>query len=302
VVVRDDPSRLFKSIRPNDDTSRFGVRTGFWASIGIGAIAFLWLTGHVGETLGFARALGAPELMTSNDHGLVAGMRMTLAAPLRIFEMALADPMRLPIAFILIAIPAAGLSVSRPRAPGGPKTSKLALTFGWMGFVTACLMWALLVTWVVLPLRRAPLAAIPLIRADFALWSVDLAASAGLDAFAFVSSMLWLVLLFRLPVPRLAIAFASAGGFLATFVTWNGFAISSGIADGVRLVRPTITTFNADHQTSTNLLVGTIQGRTTVLTNGESPALMGIPAPEFLVEGRSSMSAWMQAQPTSIAP
>jgi len=304
VVVRDDPTRLFRSVRPHDDTSRFGVRTGFWTAVTAGAIVLLWLSGHIGESLGFARVLGAPDLVSSTDHGLASGVRMALAAPMRVFEMAMADPMRLAAAFVLVSIPAASLSIARPRVPGGPKPTKLATTFAWLGLIAASLVWIMMVTWIALPARRAALSALPLDRSLFMSWSADLAATAGFDAFAFVASVLWLVLLFRLSLPRVATNFAGVVGFLATFVTWTGFATSNGIADAIKLKRPAVTVLGLDLTSSPSLLVGTIHGRTTVLTSGldrnsitdgrGSPALMAIPAPEFLLGERQSIAEWLK--------
>ncbi|MFO0828027.1 MAG: hypothetical protein U0572_07735 [Phycisphaerales bacterium] len=293
VVVRDDAARLPKNVRPVDDASRFGVRTGFWTSIAVGSVVFLWLSGHVGETLGFARVVGAPELVSSNDQGFVTGVRMALAAPLRIFEMALADPMRLAAAFVLVSLPAAGLSVARPRVVGGPAPSKLATTFAWLAIIAAYLVWTLVVTWIALPARRAGLASMPFDRTTFSSWSTELAATAGFDAFAFISSVLWLVLMFRLPLPRVTVTFAAVTGFVATFVTWTGFAVSNGIADALKSEHPVVTAL-ATETPAQSLLIGSIQGRVAVLTASDPPAVMAISAPEFIVGDRRSVEDWMK--------
>ncbi|MBL9150278.1 MAG: hypothetical protein JNM94_16435 [Phycisphaerae bacterium] len=296
VVVRDDPSRIFKNVRP-DDGARSGARVGFWTSIVVGIVAFLWLTGHVGETHGFARVIGVPDLVTSSDMGLVSGIRIALAAPLRVFQMALANPMLLAAAFILVTLPAAGLSVAAPRSPGGPRPSKLATTFAWLGLIGAACAWSLLVTWTALPSRRAGLIELPLDRATFPAWASDLAATAGFDAFAFVASALWLVLLIRLPLPRVAVAFAAVAGFVATFVTWTGFATSNGIADAVSRDRATVTML-AIVDSGSSLAIGTVEGRLAIATDADPPTIMAVPAPEFAITGRSSLATWLTPKGT----
>lgn len=293
VVVRDDAARVFKSVRPGDDPSRSGVRIGFWTSMAVALIAYLWMTGHVGETHGFARAIGLPELSTSSDLGLVTGLRMTLAAPLRVFEMTFADPLRLAAAFVLVSIPAAGLAVSSPRVPGGPRPPPVAITFAWLGLVAACVAWALMVTWIVVPMRRAGLVHMPFDRADFPAWSRALAATAGSDAFAFLSSVLWLVLLFRLPLPRLARSAAGSAGFIATFVIWTGFATSNGIADGLSRGRSVIAT---PTDTTSRLLLGNVGPRLSVLGAGNPAVVSSLPAPEFVVDGHTTLAEWLSAE------
>ncbi len=294
LVVRDGAERVLRSVRASDEPSRFATRVGLWSAIGAGSVAFLWLTGHFGESLGFARVLGLPDLVSSTDHGLASGVRMVLAVPMRIFEMALVDPMRLAAAFVLVSLPAAGLSVSKPRVPGGPKVSRLANTFAVLGLVTACVVFTILIAWVAWPGRTTTLDLAPTDRAAFGVWLDDATATAGFDAFSLVASVLWLVLLFRLPLPRVAIAFAAVAGFVATFATWTGFATSNGIVDACRLQRPVIITLSTtDTSDARNLMLGTIHAKTAVLSAGSPPTTMVLPAPEFVVTGRSSLAQWM---------
>ncbi len=296
VVVRESSERVSKNVRLNDDPSRFGARTGFWTAIGLGTVAFLWLTGHFGETLGFARALGMPELAVSSDHGLATGVRMVLSVPLRIFEMALVDPLRLAVAFAVITIPAAGLAVARPRVPGGPPLSKMAAGLSTIGLVLAGLVFALLITWIAWPDRRATLGLAPMDRHGFGAWLDAATAVAGFDALALVAGILWLVLLFRLPLPRVAIAIGAVAGFIAIFATWTGFAVSNGIIDGSTQERPIIVTLTGaiEGNAAKSLLLGTMHGKTTVMGAGERPSPMVLPAPEFLVSERTTLATWMK--------
>jgi hypothetical protein len=304
VVVREGAERFTKHVRHNEEPSRFGARTGFWSAIGFGTIASLWITGHLGETLGMARSLGLDELVSSTDHGLTAGVRMALAVPLRIFEMAMVDPFRLVAACALIAVPAAGLAVAKPRVPGGPAPSKLAAGFSVMGLIASGLVFAALVAWIAWPGRRGTLGLAPFDRTSFGTWLADVQAVAGFDALALLAAVLWLVLLFRLPLPRIAITFGAVAGFIATFATWAGFAVSNGIVDGCTRARPVIITLpglaegNITSATPRSLLIGTLHGKTTAMGSGERPVPMGLSAPEFIVIERSTLAAWMKPPPS----
>lgn len=285
VVVRDAP----RSVRLSDEPSRFGARTLFWAAIATGFVALLWMTGHLGERLGLAAALGTPALSLSTDGGLAAGVRMLLAVPRTILEMASAEPLLLAPAFVLVSIPAGALAVAKPRVPGGAPTSRLALAWSKLGLVAACLAWVAILAWIALPARLATLASLPLDRAEYSEWSRSLASIAGADAFAFVASVLWLVLLFRLPLPRIAIALASVAGFAASVAAWFALAASAGLADGVALPRPVV------HEgREVRLVVGEMHGRSLVVTREESPALVLRDTPGSSLDAPRSISAWMR--------
>lgn len=303
VVVREGGDRGTKHVRHNEEPSRFGARTGFWSAIGFGTIAFLWLTGHLGETLGFGAALGMGGLTPSTDGGLAAGVRLILSVPLRIFEMTMVDPVRLVAACLLIAAPAAGLAVSAPRVPGGPAPSPLARGFSIMGLVAAGLVFAGLVTWIAWPGRQATLGLAPLDRAAFGPWLAEVQAVAGFDALALVTAVLWLTLLFRLPIPRVAVAFATTAGFLAAFAAWTGFAVSNGIVDGCTQERLVITPIGmaADDIGLTrprSLVLGSLDGRVAILGSGPHPLAMSMSDQQFLHDGRSSLAEWMKPLPT----
>ena len=296
VVVRESGTR---SVRASDEPSRFGARTGFWTAVGTGTVGFLWLTGHVGETLGFARAIGADGLLASTDAGLAAGIRMVLLIPLRIFEMGLVDPLRMLGGFAALAVPAAGLAVARPRVPGGPPLSTLARGFSTIGLIAAGIVFALLVVWCALPGRHATLAAAPLDRDLFRPWLDAASAIAGFDAIALVAGILWLVLLFRMPLPRVAVAGGAVAGFIALFATWVSFAVSNGILDGCHRERPVLLTLvHTDQSTTTpSLVLGTLHSRTCVLGSSERPRPMVISAPDFAITDRSTLAAWMRPAP-----
>jgi hypothetical protein len=297
VVVRETGG--VRSVRSSDEPSRFGVRTGFWTAVGIGTVGFLWLTGHVGETLGFGRAIGADGLLLSNDAGLATGIRMVLGVPMRIFEMGLVDPLRMLAGFAALAVPAAGLAVAKPRVPGGPPLSKLAQGFSMIGLVAAAFVFALLIGWCALPGRHAILGAAPLDRDLFSVWLDGASAIAGFDAIALVAGILWLILLFRMPLPRGAVAGGAVAGFIALFATWASFAVSNGVLDGCHRERPVLLTLvHTDASTtSPSLVLGTMHGRTCVLGSSDRPRPMAISAPDFAITERSSLAAWMRPQP-----
>lgn len=305
IVVRDAP----RSVRPGDEPSRFGARIGFWTSIGAGIVAAIWLTGHLGESLGFARALGMPMVATSDDAGLVAGVRILLTMPLRIFEMTMVDPLRLAAAFVLVSLPAAGLAAARPRVPGGPRPSKLAHTFAVLGVIGASLVFIIIIAWIAWPDRRAALASAPFDRDAFAAWLASATATAGFDALAFLAGVLWLILLFRLPLPRVVTGAASVPGCVAAFAAWTGLATSNGLVDGCTLRRPVVVwsmgrdlpftherTASGVRDPSEVLLLGLFAEYPLVLLSGPHPALKTSPATDFKVVDQSSLAEWMRPE------
>lgn len=285
VVVRDAP----RSVRPIDEPSRFGANTLFWTAIAAGFIGLLWLTGHLGERLGFAAALGLPELVVSTDAGLSAGVRTLVALPRLVIAMAKAEPLYLVPAFVLVSIPAAALAVAKPRIRGGPPVTPLTLAWSRLGLVAACLVWVGLLAWLAWPTRLDSLSPLPLDRYDIGRWTRAVAAIAGADFFAWAASLLWLVLLFRMPLPRATIGLAAVLGFVASAATWVGFATSAGVDDGLRIPRPVATAARDEY-----LLVGSLAGKAVLLSGDPVPSLVAAEEPRLrLVEVRS-LADWLK--------
>jgi hypothetical protein len=288
VIVREGGPR---SVRHADEPSRFGARVGFWSAIGLGAITFLWCSGHLGE-VAFARAIGLPELVPSDDRGFASGVRMVLAVPMRIYEMTLAQPMALAAAFVLIAVPAGGLAVAAPKIPGAPPPSKLAATFAHLGLVASAAVFAILIAWFAWPSRSDALATAPL-NAGFRAWLDGATIVAGLDALGFAAAVLWLVLLFRMPLAKPIIGGVAVAGFIAAFAGWASFAGSNGVAAGMRSERAVVSA--ADDPGTERLLLGTVGGGRATLALGEPVSLIVSDDVRLSVVGRGSVVGRMAA-------
>ena len=85
----------------------------------IAIVALVWLLGHVGFRLGFAQVIEVTDLRGEFDDGLIAGVIMLIKAPALVIKAGVAQPVWLMVGFLMIAIPAAGLSAARPRVPRG---------------------------------------------------------------------------------------------------------------------------------------------------------------------------------------
>lgn len=217
-----------KSVRKSDEPDRMMVRLMFGVLAAIGSAAAVWLIGHVGFRLGFAPLIGLPELRSAPGEGLVTGMLMLIAAPRVILQAAIEQPMWLLIAFGLLAIPAAGLSAAKPRSPGGPPLSNLAVTASHAAVILGGLNTIALTWWTVSPQRSMLVAELPFHVTEATQWLRDLQTAAGMDLLAWVAAALWVVLAFRLPVALWLKALLATATFFALIVVTVAMAVTNG--------------------------------------------------------------------------
>ena len=198
ILVVNQP---MKSVRASDETRQtpFGLILG--AMVAIGSVGLTWLLGHIGFRLGFAEAIGVPELLAESGGGLSTGALIIMQLPLHMFEAVLVEPMWLMLAFLLMAIPAGGLVGARRLTPGGPKPSSLFTLMSWSGAIAAVVFGLLAIAYVVSPFRLAWINPLPLATAEFAGWLEDMTIVAGLDAIMVIAAALWVILAMRIECP-----------------------------------------------------------------------------------------------------
>jgi len=139
----------------------------------------------------------------------------------------MADPLLLMACFVLIAIPAAGLSAARIPSPGGPRPPQLALVFSILGAVAVGLNSILLIWWTASSLRQGLIHELPFRPASAAQWLEDLQTVAGLDVLAAVAASLWAVLSLRLAVPLWLRALAASASLFTLVVVASAMSMSN---------------------------------------------------------------------------
>jgi hypothetical protein len=262
---------------------------------GVGVVALAWLMGAIGHRLGFAMAMRVPELDTGGTRALVTGIMLLVSVPRLVLEAGIRQPIWLLAGFFLLAIPAAGLAAARPREPGGPPPNPVYVAMANIGAVVAMLTAAGLLWWTGSPVRTTLMRPMPMDPAEAATWPVDLATAAGLDVLAVVAAGLWIVLVFRLPVPTWLRALSATFGFFALVVTTVALSISGATASQVNAQRSAVRDQAAGPGADRPpvLLIGRSGDREAVLvsTGGRLEVELREPPAELRVVGRASIAA-----------
>jgi hypothetical protein len=277
-----------KSVRSSDEPDRTMIRLVIGVLAVLGIAAAVWLLGHVGFRLGFAPMIGLPELASYPGEGFVTGMLMLIAGPRVILQAAIEQPMWLLVAFGLLAVPAAGLSAAKPRAPGGPALSPLAVSASHAAIVLGALHTIAITWWTVAPQRSALVRELPLNPEQATLWLRDLQTAAGIDLLAFVTAALWVVLAFRLPVALWLKALLASACFFALVVVMVAMAVTSGASAHVETGRSLCILEERDHW---RLLLGHVGERMATLEITQQGAGIELidPANGTVVYGRRSI-------------
>ncbi|MCA9295376.1 MAG: hypothetical protein KC983_02645 [Phycisphaerales bacterium] len=205
--------------------------------IAAGSCVGLWLFGLLGYTVGFAPAMRIPDLACDAGLAFTASFRVIMSTPELVLEAGVEQTGWMMLGFILIALPAAGLSAIRPFPPGGPRPPMTAQVFSWIGAFAAIIASLLTIAWIGADMRTGRLADIPSIAADSVPWLTDLRVAAGLDALAVIALALWALLTMRLVIPGWLRALSAACAFPALVLMTMAFAASSVTATQVAMPR-----------------------------------------------------------------
>jgi hypothetical protein len=251
-------------IQRSNVSEHLPIRLAIGVITALGVVLLVWLMGHLGDRLGFARIIDVPQLRGDGGQGLTTGTSLLIRIPHTVLQAGLAQPMLLMLGFAMIAIPAAGLSAARPGTPGGPRPTMLNVVFSTAGAVTTGLNAILMTWWTVSPMRDNLVRTLPFSPADAAQWHWDLQTAAGLDMLAVIASALWVVLCFRLAIPLWLKALACSISFFALVVVTVALSLSSAAA--AQLAAPRSVCLLEDQQTAGwNVLLGSTEHQVAIL-------------------------------------
>lgn len=243
-----------KSVRRSDEPDRSALRLAVGVIVAIGTLAAVWLMGYLGFRLGFAPLVDVPTLQLDVGSGLVTGTIMLISIPQQIILAGVDQPTWLMIGFVMIAIPGAGLAAAKPRAPGGPRPSSVALAFSYTGAVLAAGNALVIVWWTASTTRNASFGGLPFHPADAEAWLGSLRTVAGLDAVGLIAAAVWVVLVMRLAIPTWLRALSASASFFALAVVT--VAVSASGAAVAQLQVPRSEVFLDDGSVHTRLVLG----------------------------------------------
>lgn len=261
-MVRPE-GRGIKSVRRSDEADRAPMRLAIGVIAAIGTAAAVWLIGHLGFRLGFAPLVDVPQLLGRPGGGLATGTIMLISIPRVIILAGMAEPGWLMLAFVLIAVPAAGISASKPRVPGGPRQSPVAIVFSYAGAIGAALNALAVIWWTASAARNSRISELPLDPGRAVEWLTRLQSVAGLDVLAVVASALWVVLVMRLAIPLWLRAITASASFFTLVVVTVAMSMSNGATALVQT--PCSEVFFDDGSLDTRLVLGFTHGQVATL-------------------------------------
>ena len=209
-------------------------------SVVLATAVFLAALGAIGTVLGFEPGFALPPRDLTAVGALVDGIAMITSMPdtiLRAGEWFVLLPV---LGFLWVGIPAAMLTLARPRVPGAPLPSAGSRALSGTGGAVACLVAVASVIWCLLPWRRTVVLAGAAPRATFTEWGHQLDVVGGADVFIFLGLALWCVLGFRLGLPRWGRALTCITLLVAIAVMFTAMASSAGLVGGLHARRPLV--------------------------------------------------------------
>jgi hypothetical protein len=259
-------------VRRIDEPDRTALRLAIGVIVAIGVVTAVWLMGYLGFRLGFAPLLDVPQLEIAFGSGLVTGTIMLISIPQLIILAGVEKPLWMILGFVMIAIPAAGLAAAKPRAPGGPRPSSVALVFSYTGAVLAAVDAMVLTWWTASGIRLASFRGLPFHPADAETWLSSLRTVAGLDALGVIAGAVWVVLVLRLAIPLWLRALSASACFFALVVVTVAVSASSAAVAQLQLPRSEV--FIDDGSVHTRLLLGFTPRQVATLRIDEGGAIV----------------------------
>ena len=252
-----------RSVRKSDEPDRAVFKLALGVVVAAGLVLGVWLMGYIGFRLGFAPLIDVPQLQLEPGMGLVTGTLMLIAMPRVIILAGISQPIWLMAGFVLIAIPAAGISAARPHTAGGPRPTKAAVVFSYTGAIAAAINALLVIWWAASATRKGPLDQLRVDPRETAQWLADLTAVSGIDVLAVIASATWVVLVLRLAIPLWLRVLTSATAFFTLIVITVAMSMSN--AAVTELQKPRSEVFLDDGSLDTRLLLGATPGRLATL-------------------------------------
>ena len=255
-----------KSVRRSDEADRTPLRLAIGVIVAVGVVAVVWLMGYMGFRLGFAPLVRTPQLLGEPGRGLATGVIMLVSIPKVIIFAGIAKPTWLMLGFVLITIPAAGLSAARPRIPGGPEPTPAGAVFSYAGAVGAAVNAFIVIWWTASATRNNRIGELPFDPAALVTdatgaqtdtvtaWLGNLRMIAGLDVLAVVAATVWVVLVMRLAIPLWLRSITAAASLFALVVVIVAMSMSNAAAAQIQTFRSVV--FIDDGSIDTRLLLG----------------------------------------------
>jgi hypothetical protein len=253
LLVRPAPGGI-KSVRKRDEPDRTPLRLAIGVIVAIGVVAAVWLMGYAGFRLGFAPLVRIPQLLGEPGGGLATGVIMLISIPTVIIQAGVAEPTWLMLGFALIAIPAAGISAVKPRAPGGPRLSAAGLVFSYAGAICAALNALVVIWWTASRVRNDRIGELPFDPIDAPTWLENLRTIAGLDVLAVIATAVWVVLVMRLAIPIWMRAITATASLFSLVVVIVAMSMTNAAVAQIQTFRSVV--FLDDGSLDTRLVLG----------------------------------------------
>ena len=290
------PAAGIRSVRETDQPDRAAFKLALGVVVAAGLVLCVWLMGYIGFRLGFAPMIDVPQLQLEPGMGLATGTLMLISMPRVIIMAGIAQPMWLMLGFVLIAIPAAGISAVRPHTPGGPRQTTAAVAFSYTGAIAAAINALLVIWWAASATRKGPLDQLRVDPRETAGWLGDLTAVAGIDVLAVIASATWVVLVLRLAIPLWLRVMASTTAFFTLIVITVAMSMSN--AAVTELQKPRSEVFLDDGSVDTRLLLGATPGRLATLRMNMGVAIVELQdsGGTMTVIGRQSIISMLERE------
>jgi len=263
-----------RSVRPSDVGPPRASRLALVCAITAGSVMLVWIFGLLGFQLGFAPATRVPGLLMEPSGALASGAIMIVTIPHCILDAGLAAPLPLMGILLLLALPAGAIVAARPSTPGGPRLKPAAMTLASTGAALAMVSAIAAIAWTGVADRTSRLASIPEQSHEVEAWFHGVRAAAGFDLAVTCGLILFIILLFRLPVAlwMRALGLSVTGFGLA--VTMTATCASLGTAAHMGAAHA-IVQLNSGEQA---MILGHTRQQTAVLVIDWQPPPGGTPA------------------------
>lgn len=162
------------------------------------------LAGLIGFRQGFAEIVGIPDLQREPGASFSDGVRLILAAPLRIFDAGLNDTVPLMLAMLLVISGSGALALaiiggrrSAESAVGASESSLRQVTAA-LGLVVCSIISIVQISWVIARSSDVLGRFMPWTAGEFAPWQAAVRVTAGVDLIALTAAITWLLVAVRL--------------------------------------------------------------------------------------------------------
>lgn len=265
------------------------------------------LAGLIGFRHGFAETVGVPDLQRELGASFSDGVRLVLAAPLRVFDAGMNDTVALMLAMgVLItgagALTLAVFSPSRaaPREGGGEEPpAGAALHAG--GLVVCAIVSVVQIAWAIARSSDVVGEFMPWSPEAFAPWQAMVRITAGVDLIALAAAVVWLLVAARLRSMlwlRSLTLVVSASAVLALFAAG---AMSNAIASQISQPRSLFQRGPVENGAKPDLILGHTLTHLVVIRDGGELQLIS-PDIAIAVVGRASISDFIGEPADSSEP